>query len=267
MAVTGTRGGQLEVALVEPALEHRRPLDQVHHLGQLAHRVDPFAAGVEPSLDQLAALPGVGHHARRPHVLQVGTGGSQPHRAAQETVTLGSSPDVTPAASMRTTASSILTTSQRIGRAKRPPSQRIVFENWRPPIAPRTMSGTRLVERSGAAARASPTGCRRALPARLPSAVLAGEPGPRRLGGVGPGAAHLAPLRRPLRRQAEHDQGQPARADMNAGLVRRQAGRRDPALDQRGQLRRGLVACRRRAAPRSRSRPAGQASPSPSLAC
>ena len=77
---------QQQVALVERPLEHDRPLDQVRHLVELIHRVDPLTALVEPLGDQLAPLGGVGDHAHAADVLQVGRRRADPSLAAQEPV-------------------------------------------------------------------------------------------------------------------------------------------------------------------------------------
>ena len=67
---------QLEVARVEPALEHDRPLDQVDDLLELAAGILPRPGRVEAGHDRRAALGGLGHRPDGAQIVEVGGGGA-----------------------------------------------------------------------------------------------------------------------------------------------------------------------------------------------
>ena len=164
-------------------------MDQLPPLGRVGD--DPHAADVL----EVASMPSRSGP-RRP-----GTGGRATRRRERR-----------PNSSTSTGSSSSLQTSQRTGREKRPPSQRIVFENWMP--------ADHVPGRPRAAAR--PTGVGRLLRgrpqeavalarARRRHAVLAREPGARLLGRIDLGAALLA-AHRPAARPARPARARPAAA-------------------------------------------------------
>ena len=252
--------GQVEVAAVEAALEHDRPLHQVHDLVELPARIGPGPGGVEAGHDRGPPLARVGHRPHRAQVVEVRRGGADGRMAALVAVAEGrlaaleaGQPhrrDVACRASPRATGSG--------ARSGRPPTA----SSSRTGCPPRGRARSRARGRPPASPR--PSEIAQTKPSRRSScdgveAVLAREPGQGLVGRVGPRPARLGALGRALRRQAGRDRGQAPRRDVDPPLGERRARpgaappRAGPAAGPRPGGRPPP------AAPRSRSRPAGQA--------
>ena len=209
---------QLEVALVEAAVEDDRRLDEVDDLGQDAVRVGPAAEARRARRRSACAAPRVGLDVRGAQSLRV-AGRVRRSRSARTRSGARTSARRRSSSSRASRAAS----ARAAESAARSSSQRIVFENARPRTSSSTCSGQHLGERL--ARRPRRRGSRRAPRAPRPRRRGASQ-SPRRPSPASPpaGPSPTGPASAPG--TSSTSTREPARRDEDAARLNSRARRR-----------------------------------------
>ena len=238
--------GQLQIARVEAALEHDRPLDQVDDLLELAPGISPGAGGVEAGHDRRAPLGRLGHRPHAAQVVQVGRGGAQARVAALVAMAVGGFTALQAEQAHR--HDGVVELHDEPAHRAREAAALVAHRLGELDPLGEAADDVRheVGDLRGRAFGYRPHEPVPPLECGRVEAVLAREPVQRLVGRIGARPAHLGALGGPLGREAERDRSQSPGGDVDAPLGGDNPGFRKARLEQAGQLRLGLAARRRR---------------------